>query len=104
MSVIHPHNAKSGIIETEAFYDKTFGLWFSPNVTTLRYLVPAYDMEIPFNACLSDFRKPRWLSNAYPFIAFRPKAVEFTGPLFSRLNICVRTLSVERDIIGSILI
>jgi hypothetical protein len=52
-------------------------------------------MELPSDARLSDLQKPRWLSNQYPFVVFWPKWVSFNGPIFSRLNICDRTLSIQ---------
>jgi hypothetical protein len=95
MAVIH-HGSMAGVLDTEVFYDEAFGIWSSPNVSTLRYPVPVYDMEIPSDIRLRDLRQPRWLSNTYPFLAFWPKSVDFNGPIFSRLDICDRTISVER--------
>jgi hypothetical protein len=84
------------ILDTEVFYDETFRIWSSLNVSTLRYPVPVYNMEIWSDLHLSDLRQPRWISNIYPFIAFRPKSVDFNGSIFSRLDICDRTVSVEK--------
>jgi hypothetical protein len=85
------------VLDTEVFYDETFGIWSSPTyVSTLRYPIPVYDMEIPSNIRLRDLRQPRWLTNTYPFIAFWPKSVDFNRPIFSRLDICNRAISVEK--------
>jgi hypothetical protein len=94
MPVVH-HSTGSNVVDTEIFYDETFGLWSSPNVSNLCYPVLEFDMELPSDARLSDLQKPRWLSNQYPFVVFWPKWVSFNGPIFSRLNICDRTLSIQ---------
>jgi hypothetical protein len=95
MAVVH-RSSMPDVLDTEVFYDKSVGIWSSPNVSSLRYPIPVYDMEIPSDVRLRDLRQPRWLSNTYPFIAFWPKSVDFNGPIFSRLDICDRTISVEK--------
>jgi hypothetical protein len=97
MSVIHPAGrCEYGMVDTEVVYDESFGVWSSPNVANLIHPVPPYDMEIPANIRISEFRKPRWLSNVYPYVAFWPKSVSFTGPIFARLDISDKTLPVIR--------
>jgi hypothetical protein len=51
-----------------------------------RPVPPDFDMEIPAYIRYTELWRPRWLSNAYPWVAFWPKRVMFTGPLFARLN------------------
>ena len=102
VSVIHPSTSTSlmsrGVahrtIDTEVMYDPAFGVWSSPNVGGLRHPIPPYDMELPANIRFSELRQPRWLSNAYPYIAFWPKEVSFNGPIFGRLGFNDTTLPI----------
>jgi hypothetical protein len=45
MAVIH-HSSMTGILDTKVFYDETFGIWSSTNISTLHYSVPVYKMDV----------------------------------------------------------
>jgi hypothetical protein len=74
-------------LRTNVFYDAEYGIWSSPNSTAVNHPIAPYDMEVPFNSRFRDFGRRRWLSNSYPYLAFWPIDVSFSGPLFLRLNI-----------------
>lgn len=101
-SIIHPATSTSlmsrGVahrtVDTEVMYEPEFGVWSSPNVGGLRRPIPPYDMELPANIRFSELRKPRWLPNAYPYIAFWPIEVSFNGPIFCRLGFTDTTLPI----------
>lgn len=82
------------MVDIEVVYDESFGVWLSPNIANLRHPVPLYDIEIPANICISEFWKPHWLLNTYPYVTFWPKSVSFTRPIFARLDISDKTLPV----------
>jgi hypothetical protein len=87
-------NAPSRTVVTKVFFDEKIGIWSSPNMTTLYQPVPPFDMQIPSNSRYKDFRSPRWLSNTYPYLAFWPIYISFSGPIFSRLNLCEQSLRI----------
>jgi hypothetical protein len=90
--VQHHDSAASDAVDTKALYE-TFGLGSSPDVPHLCYPVPDFDMELPSDARLSDLQKPRWLSNQYPFVAEMGRSM---GQFSSRLNVCDKTLSIQK--------
>jgi hypothetical protein len=81
-------------VQTKTFYDKQHGIWSSPNMTVLSHSIPPLDMEIPAESRYKDFRTPRWLSNKFPYMAFWPNFISFTGSIFSRLNISSSNIKV----------
>ena len=83
-------------VVTAVFYDQQHGVWSSPNAYSIPRVVPQLAMQIPAVTRYRDFRTPRWLSNEYPYLAFWPIYVSFTGPIFSRLNFSNSTIVVEK--------
>jgi hypothetical protein len=81
-------------VETKVFYDTKHGIWSSPNMSMLPRVIPPLDMEIPAQSRYQDFRTPRWLSNTFPYMAFWPIFISFTGPIFSCLNISGSNIKV----------
>ena len=91
---VMPGDSTKRAVPTNVFYEEGSGIWSSFNVTSLRVPFPEYSPNPPRNLHAKYVRQPQWLTNAHPFVAFWPLYPPFTGPLFSRLNICQQNLKI----------
>jgi hypothetical protein len=67
-------------------WDADTGVWTSPNVPIVLKPIPLKKQILEF-AERRICRRPQWLYDRHPFLAFWPTHVRWEGPIFERLNI-----------------
>jgi hypothetical protein len=81
-------------VSTTVYYDPEFGIWSSPNVPSLVKPIPPFQREPPSDLRYDQLRRPHWLPDFYPYLAFWPLKPSWTGPIFGRLSFNAQSLEI----------